>query len=108
RIIYEQNGYPQIIHSYVRSDRSPGIQFCRDFLTDRKQTSPMHATSSSVAGKAHQTPRMFPIQDSRNAMGMISRNPRRMEMRWAGFGCSVEVKYMEIMTLIPAKGQAIK
>ena len=46
--------------------------------------------------------------DSRKAIGRMTRKPRRIEMMCAGRGRSVEVKYVEITTLKPANGQAMK
>ena len=81
--------------------------FC--FLeTEVKHIAPIAVTRSSVAGNAHHTPWMFQKCDSKKAIGMIIRKPRRRESIWAGRGFSKEVKYMEMITLNPAKGQAVK
>ena len=53
---------------------------------------PVSAQTSSVAGKASQTPVIPQRPDMKNAMGMMSTRPLNREMMWAGTACSVEVK----------------
>ena len=53
-------------------------------------------------------PTICPTAASKKAMGKMMKNPRSKEIAWAGRGRSVEVKYMAITTLHPAKGQAMK
>ena len=65
-------------------------------------------TINSVIGNAHQTPVIAPIHDNKNAVGIITKNPLNKEILWAGSGCSTDVKYIDIMILNPANGQAKK
>ena len=69
---------------------------------------PKAATNSSVAGKAHHTPLIPPSQASRKAMGIMMQKPRKTDIICAGPGFAVEVKYIEIIMLKPANGQAMK
>ena len=69
---------------------------------------PVSAQTSSVAGKASQTPVIPQRPDMKNAMGMMSTRPLNREMMWAGTACSVEVKKMDRMILSPAAGMPVK
>ena len=69
---------------------------------------PVSAQTSSVAGKASQTPVIPQRPDRKNAMGMMSTMPLNREMMWAGTACSVEVKKMDRMILSPAAGMPVK
>ena len=64
------------------------------FFIAIKSVIPAAAAISSAAGNAHHTPRIPHILESKNT-GSITRNPRRMEIRCAGLGCSEEVKYID-------------
>lgn len=65
-------------------------------------------TKDSVTGNEHHTPVIAPIHDNKNAIGIITINPRKIEIICAGNGYSTEVKYTEIIILNPANGQAKK
>jgi hypothetical protein len=77
-------------------------------LENTNRNTPIILTVSSVAGNANQTPVMPPIDESRKAIGMMIKNPRKKEIICAGRGCSVEVKKIEIIILNPVNRQAVK
>ncbi len=63
-------------------------------------------TNNSVTGKASHTP-VMPNRKDKNAIGIMTKNPRKSEMTCAGWANSVEVKYTDRI-LNPAKTHAVK
>lgn len=57
-----------------------------------QSTAPTALTTSSVAGKEHQTPVTPQIRERRKAMGTMTRIPRSRERTWAGPTRSTEAK----------------
>lgn len=69
---------------------------------------PATDTIHSVHGKTHQMPVIFQAAEKRKANGIIITNPRKTEIRLAGSGRAVDVKYVEMIMLHPTNGQAVK
>lgn len=63
---------------------------------------------NSETGNASQIPGIFSQWERMMTQGMIRANPRVMETAKAGIGCSVALNIVEVIILIPTKGNAKK
>ena len=79
-----------------------------DLLCRKNKIPPRILTNNSVTGKASHTPVMPNRKDRKNAIGIMTKNPRKSEMTCAGWANSVEVKYTDRIILNPAKTHAVK
>ena len=65
-------------------------------------------TISSDTVSVHQTPVIPKSLDIINAIGTITTKPLIIDIIKAGFGLSVELKNIDVITFIPTKIKAVK